>query len=300
MKPVLRLAAAVAFLVLGRHTLAQVQSPSLGNWDNKTVSLQRSSSMCSYIEIVHNRYTIFPSFNGTVTGDHQRVLNRFWNAKLSPDCKMPGATGRREFISRQDSWIFQGQLGPENSQRLSLIASGCEGDCGVGPISALPAQVTIIRDGERLIERDVDETAASVRVFRRAQERETNEREADRAFRTLYQPLLDGECNQFFRLSLDASTSSAVNQSDFCSFAQQVAALTPTVLRDESGFAHGPSLSPLRGLTRQLFLVDGDVVVQRFFVIDPGGGGISIGLVLRKQLDSSWRVLDLLPLMPLP
>lgn len=291
------LALTVGFLVSPGSASAQVRSPTVGTWDHKTISWQLAAPGCSFIEVVHSQYTILPRGNGATQGGYLRMLARMWSAIPAQGCQLPGAEGR-PYLLRADSFSLEGLPGSDGTQRLVLTATSCVGNCQVGPDPAPQTLHVVSRNGETLVERTTDGGATSVRILRQVQERIANEGESERAFRPLYQPLLDGACHRFYELSLDPSTSAAIDQSTFCGFAQQMASLTPAVIHDMPSYSLGPSAARLNGMLRQHLLVDGDVIVQRHFVVDQGGATVPVTLVLRRQPDNSWRILDFVPSEP--
>ena len=111
----------------------------------------------------------------------------------------------------------------------------------------------------------------------------------------LVQPLLEGKCDEFLFRSVDVGSKQRFPRDLMCVFSNQLTQLLPTVIRHEKSLAYSPTFAQVTGLGGPLILSEGDVLVQRFLVVNTAGNGLFLGGALRRQENGAWKVLDLVP-----
>ena len=275
---------------------AQTVGPLVGRWDNVSIALPNSGNSCRYIEIVTRAYDLAAGMNHSVQGAYTRTLDRRWFSMPAQDCVLPGQHAQPYGMTRIDSWFVQGQPIAPDKQSITANLTGCIGDCGDQMNLTDKFDITLTREGSKVYELDPAAAGpAGTNAFRSATDRESDEQGAAGSFRQLLQPLLNGDCNEFFSNSLDPGIQASVKQDLFCSYGRDLAAALPTIIRDNPMMQFAPTASLIYGLTRQLLIGDGDVLVQRYLVLNAAGQGIPLAAVLRKQNDGTWRVLDIVP-----
>jgi hypothetical protein len=177
---------------------------------------------------------------------------------------------------------------------MTMARSGCTGDCADNFVFANNFTMGLRRAGSDVIGEVVPNLAASTR-YQAKSDITRNEAAATGAFLDLYRPLLEGNCNLFYNNSLDPDSRRRINQNYLCTYAKQVAAMTPPVLNSEPTFEFAASFGIINGLTGPISLRPGDVLVRRFLVLDADGSGISANALLRKQNDNTWKIVDMVP-----
>lgn len=273
----------------------RAQSPLTGSWISRELRFANSAPSCVYIESVASSFDLQPGLNRTTSGIFTRTLQRVaWSIDLERKCVLPGKHDARDFMMRFDTWYASGEYIDTARQKFTLTSAGCTGDCGDQLAFAKSFSINLQRAGDGVIGDVVPGVIASTR-YQAKFDMTRNEAAATAAFLDLYRPLLEGNCNQFYNNSLDPDGRRKINQNYLCTYARQVAAMTPPVLSSEPTFEFAASLGTINGLMGPISLRPGDVLVRRFLVLDADGSGVPTNAVLRKQSDNSWRIVDMVP-----
>lgn len=273
-------------------TSAQQPNPLTGRWVNVVLSEQASGDpQCRYMEVMTRRYDLAGGSNGSIHGIYSRMRELLWLTKATPDCDFLERKRLTDGYLRADTWLVQGNP-LESGIMVDIVGhyDRCLGDCDRSLAIAENFTTRVKLEGRRFYDMG-DRPPESLLLFVADSVKEEDELQANESFRRLLQPLLDGDCNSFYRNSTDQMLRRVISQELFCQLGRRVSDLIPTVSTDEPLFAYRVTLGSLHPPNGSLqLLTDGDVIVQRFFVISGAGGGIPIGAVLRKQSDGSWKV----------
>lgn len=124
-------------------------------------------------------------------------------------------------------------------------------------------------------------------MFRDSYESQLDSANASEAFMKLVQPLLEGRCDEFLVRAVDTGSRQRLLRDLICAFATQLTQLVPNVLRHEKSQVDSPALAQVIGINGPLVLSEGEVLVQRFLVINAVGNGAFLGGVLLREEDGS-------------
>ena len=269
------------------------QNPHAGTWETSELSIKEAAPGCRYVETVVATFQLAAGVNNTVSGNLVRKFGRRWWV-WAPGCEMPGISTNPIFTLRQDMWLVSGTPQQHNTQHVKGVYAGCSTDCKDPWTPPHSFEMDLVRtpDGMtgELLQGIVDTT-----TFRDSYQPQLDASSASEAFMKLVRPLLEGKCDEFLLNSVDAGSEPRYLRDKICAFSSQLAKLVPTIIRDEKMQAFAPTLAQVAGTSGPLFISEGDVLVQRFIVVNTAGNGIQLGGVLRKQSDGSWRLRDLVP-----
>lgn len=266
-----------------------------GRWDYVVLEVLEGMPGCYYTQVLTRTYQLADGVNRSIIGYYTRRVDRAWIGSPPNNCVLPGTHAQPHYMTRFDNWAVLGTFATNDKQSVSATGAGCSGDCeDVYPLSDF--KVLLEKANGKLYDTDLVSNASRILVFRDSFERQRDERNAAQSFKGLIQPLLNGECNLFYISSLASVTQARITQETFCTFGRQVAALVPDIIRDEPLFSTAPTAGAIFGVTGRWELVEGDVLVQRYFVLNDANQGIIISGVLRKQSNGDWKVLDLVPI----
>lgn len=283
----------VPVAVLHACMSAWAQSPHAGTWEAREFSIKEAAIGCRYVEAVTATFQLTAGLNNAVAGILTRRFERTW-WDANPSCAMPGVNTNPNFTLRQDMWAVSGEPQGKETQRLKGIYAGCSTDCRE-PWSA-PATFDIQftrRPGgmsSGLLKGIVGTT-----MFRDSYQLQVDSANAAEAFIPLLRPLQEGRCDEFLLRSVDAAWKQRFSRDLICAFGATLTQLAPTVVRDEKSQALAPTLAQVKGMSGPLLLSEGEVLVQRFLVVNAAGNGVVLAGVLRRQEDGSWKLRDLVP-----
>jgi hypothetical protein len=272
-------------------TVAWAQNPHAGTWETRELTIKDAAAGCRYVEAVTATFQLAAGINNAVAGYLTRRFERSWWL-ASPGCVLPGVNTNPGFTLRQDNWAVTGEPQGRETQRLKGVYAGCTTDCKEPWNPPGSFEIDLVR-------RPVGMSGGLLKglvgttMFRDSYQSQLEAANASEAFMMLVQPLLDGRCDEFLLRSMDASSKRRFPRDLICAFGTQLTQLLPTVIRHEKSQAHSATLAQVTGMTGPLVLSEGDVLVQRFLVVNSAGNGLFLGAALRKQADGSWRVLDL-------
>jgi hypothetical protein len=285
------LATLTAPLLVG--TGAWAQNPHAGTWETRELSIREAAAGCRYVEAVTATLQLAAGINNAVTGNLTRRFERSWWL-ANPGCVLPGVNTNPGFTLRQDMWLVQGEPRGRNTQRLKGVYAGCSTDCKEPWSPPGTFEIELVRRpggmAGGLLKGIVGAT-----MFRDSYQSQLDSANASEAFMKLVQPLLEGKCDEFLLHSVDADSRQRWPRDLICAFGTQLTQLVPTVIRHEKSRAYSPMLAQVMGMGGPLVLSEGDVLVQRFLVVDAAGDGLFLGCALRRQGDGSWKVRDLVP-----
>jgi len=270
----------------------QVSNPLAGRWDAKTLVIGDAGPGCKFLDVTIQSYDLSPSMNNSVSGQYTRMFTRSWLTSKMSNCQLPGQHTNPEWLMRSDSWVLSSLSQGQGRQRITGTSIGCVGDCSDAAPNA-PFAATLRREGPLVIVSNEEPNSQGSTRLRPQEDRLLDERTAADAFRSLLQPLIDGDCNGFYVRSFDAVVQRTVDQGQFCVIASQIKQIIPTVYGDRSMSSYAPTIATVPGAFGPILMVDGDVLVRSLIVTTPGGGGLILPAVLRKQQDGSWRILGL-------
>lgn len=272
-------------------TSAWAQNPHVGTWETRELAIKEATASCRYVEAVTATFQLAAGINNAVAGSLTRRFERWWWL-ANPDCVMPGTNTIPGFTLRQDMWLVQGELQGSDTQRLKGVYAGCTTDCKEPWSPPTSFEIELVRRPGGMSS-GLMKSIVGTTMFRDADQSQLDAATASEAFVKLVQPLLEGNCDEFLLHSVDAGSRRSFPRDLICAFSAQMRQLVPTVVRHEKTQAYSPTLAQVMGMSGPLVLTEGDVLVQRFLVVNIAGNGIYISGALRKQGDGSWKVRDL-------
>ena len=285
------LATLAALLVVG--TGAWAQNPHAGTWETREFTIKEAAAGCRFVESVTATFELAAGNNNAVAGSLTRRFERSWWL-ANPGCMMPGVNTIPGFTVRQDMWLVQGEPQGRDTQRLKGVYAGCGTDCKEPWSPPASFETELVRRpggmSTGLLKGIVGTT-----VFRDSYRSQLDSANASEAFMKLVQPLLEGRCDEYLLRSVDAGSRQRLQRDLICTFSTQLTQLVPTVIQHQKSHALSPTLAQVMGMGGPLLLSEGDVLVQRFLVINAEGDGVFLGGALRRQGDGSWKVWDLVP-----
>ena len=287
----LLLAALAVPLLAGPGVWAQ--NPHAGSWETKELIIKEAAAGCRYVETVTATFQLAASINNAVAGSLTRAFDRGWWL-ANPGCVMPGVNMVPGFTLRQDGWAVSGEMVGRETQRLKGVYTGCTTDCKEPWSPPESFEIGLVRRPGGL-SAGLLKGIVGTTMFRDSYQSQLDSANASEAFIGLVQPLLDGKCDEFVLRSVDAVSRQRFPRDLICAYSARLRQFIPNVIRHEKSQAHSPTLAQVMGFSGPLLLSEGDVLVQRYVVINTAGGGIFLGGTLRRQPDGSWKVLDLVP-----
>lgn len=274
-------------------TIACAQSPHVGTWETKELLIKEAAVGCRYLEAVTATFQLAAGINNAVNGSLTRRFERMWWT-ANPGCVLPGVNTSPGFTLRQDSWIVSGEPNGRDTQRLKGVYAGCTTDCKEPWTPPNSFEIEFVRKVDGMSGGLLNGIVGTT-MFRDTFQTQVDSSNASESFMKLLQPLLDGSCEAFLLQSVDAGSRQRFPRDLTCAFGTQLKQLLPTIVRHERSQAHSPTLAQLVGMGGPLLLSEGDVLVQRFVVVNTAGNGVHLSGVLRKQADGSWKLRDIVP-----
>lgn len=280
----------VVFLLILYGPDAQAQTPHVGKWVSKEVNLIRLNKSCAHVEVTQSIYELVAGMNRSVYGNFSRVSQEsIWSGDVN--CRLPGSDPHRKL--RLDGWAVNGTSAGPNLQNLDFSYMGCKGSCDNELRPPQKTKTRIFADGSSLKGEVIPQLTNSTE-FQRELSAEQDEAEASKAFWSLYQPLAEGNCNQYIAQSLDDAAKSAIDAKNVCTFSYELVKLLPRVISTEPSQAYSATTGKIHGLfLGPLTLRKGDVLVARFLVVTETNTGLLASAVMRKQADGAWKILDI-------
>ena len=272
---------------------AWAENPHAGTWETKELIIKEAAPGCRYVESVTATFQLAAGINNSVAGYLTRAFDRGWWIAL-PGCVMPGVNMVPGYTLRQDGWSVAGELVGRETQQLKGVYTGCNTDCKEPWSPPASFEIGLVRRPGGL-SAGLLKGIVGTTMFRDSYQSQLDAANASESFMGLVQPLLDGKCDEFLLRAVDAGSRQRFSRDLLCAYSAQLRRLIPNVIRHEKTQAHAFTLAQVKGLTGPLLLSEGDVLVQRYVVINTAGGGIFLGGALRRQPDGSWKVLDLVP-----
>ncbi|MEC4593813.1 hypothetical protein VPG91_22625 [Nitrospirillum amazonense] len=291
MKSSITLILAALLVGISFAAAAQADRNFVGKWSNLSLELTGRQGQCRSLDVITRSYDLHPAMNHTVEGLYTRQLQRVWLAPpATAGCLLAGQHANKDFMLRFDNWaITPVDINTAEESSFTAILIGCTGDCGDDWKLQESFALSLRHDGDRVVE---TVRGSSPMILRRSEDREGLERRADAAFMPLMRPLLQGDCNEFYRSSLDGSTHRQIPQDKFCQFGRDFSVIIGNVTTDKHKFAFAPASAILSLGPVTMLLGDGDVLVQRILELN-GESNYFLTAALREQPDHSWRVLGL-------
>lgn len=274
-------------------TGAWAQNPFVGTWETRELTIKEAAVGCRYVEAVTATFQLAAGINNLVVGNLTRSFERSWWL-ASPGCVMPGVNTNSGFTLRQDGWTVTGEPRGQDTQRVKGVYTGCTTDCKDPWSPPGSFEIELVR-GPGGISAGLLKGIVGTTMFRDTYQAQLDSANASQAFMKLIQPLFEGKCDEFLLRSVDADSRQRFPRDLICAFSTQLTQLVPTVIRNEKLQAYSPTLAQVLGMSGPLLMSEGDVLVQRFLVVNSAGNGLLVGAALRRQGDGSWRVLDLVP-----
>jgi hypothetical protein len=281
-------------MALASATDALPNQEFINEWQHVTVQeLASSRAECRYFEVTTRIYNLESAPNSGIAGGYFMQVQRFWLFPLvrCDDAEAPGKDLMR--FTHNDGWQVNGDLVEPHRARISATHFNCMGSCSSRPAPAERFQTDLTTRAGHLQD---EALKGQIPYFSPAAQMRATAQQAAGALLPLMRPLLSGNCNTFFRESLDADARAIMPQDEFCKTASQMYQLLPKVLYDEPVFAFTTSIGMLHPQNMPLlFGGDDEVLVMRQLVLDEGRGKIGMHAILRRQADGGWRIWRLSP-----
>lgn len=289
-----------ALLVASLPFPAEAQLPGsdlIGDWTHVRLTEPADSAPgCRYFKIETREYQLAPGWNGEVHGTYQRRTRPVWaQPPIAGPGQCPMRNGNLELPPwRNDFWSVQGTRGADGSLHLRAIWSQCGGPgCSDGTEVAEQFETILTtRPGGAL---DAGSGSGDGQLpFTASAEVRADEQAAAASVPELLRPLREGDCSRFYADSLDPSLSRTLPQDSFCEIYREIGRLLATAHEGTSPDPARISLGIARGIA-PVALVDGDVLVMRYFVVGAAGELYIFVAMLHRQGDGSWRFLRVPP-----
>jgi hypothetical protein len=295
-KIVIHIACALG-LALGWSTgvIADGAGPFTGKWTNVVVLDGGDVGPgCRFIEVVTRTYSLKRNADGAAVGSYILQHERQWIAKTNPECQLPGQNNLPDGFFRNDGWSVLGKLTSNGQMELSAVHLQCVGDCEGLPV--IETFRTVLRQAGNAILDLSDGDPAQALVFANPDIQAASSRSADSAFRSLLQPLMDRNCNKFFRDSLDPSwrLSIVVPEDSYCRAVDPMGVILSGLTTDAPRYSIAVTVGAVTPTGTAVgvhsVLLAQEVIVRRFFSAPDGSGGIYMGAVLRRQPNGTWKI----------
>jgi hypothetical protein len=248
---------------------------------------------CRFADVLTRTYDLSRNDDGRATGQYVVQQHRLWIGKNDKHCEIPDHEPKMDSYYRSDSWSLIGSLDQVGRLHLSAVHLACLGQCE--RFAAASQFETILEfDGENIID-GIGGPPDKLLVFEDQARHDRREAEAAKAFRPLLQPLIDRDCNEFYKSSLDLGVKLLIDppQDIYC----RVQAPTVSILSRLTVSHPSFSIAASNGVALSIFadagtvpvLLADDAIVQEFLSSADGSATLMVTMVLRLQPNGSWR-----------
>ena len=281
---------AISIVCLAASAGAQVQTIS-GDWTELRLTEGHTDDpMCQYLDVEQLHYTLIPGPNRTVKGSLVRQISRTWLSP-KPTCVLPGLHENPGYFLRWDTWTIWGEQTSENTLELNAVFIEFKGDA----VDSDPHdfETELRRTGSRIYEVSKDPEGL-IRLVTLTSQREKEEASASEAFLPLIKPLLKGNCNEFYAISLHSDTRFEIPVDQACSIFRPLADIFKGMIYDQPVEVWRLSLGTIQNGSSLRLLPDGDVIVVRSLILNSDGGNVRVAVVLRRDKNDDWKIIRFL------